>query len=304
MSHKLSPRRRALLLAALTAALGLALLYWSALHGAAEEEAEPAPTRESDHHESHHHESLAHEHMRAEPPRWPEARAEFERAAAAGSSRAMSYLGWIYETGRGVEVDKATAAEWYARAAGAGAHDYAIKLGWMYLSGDGVAADRARSEQWFRRAIDAGHLPANIALASVLIADALGGKDTARVNEARGLLETALAGDQRLAAFFLARLYIEGIGGHPVDGDLAARYTRIGAEDGNAQMQGWYAIMHRNGDGVPADIQEAAFWAALAAAGGDPVGTALHRELESELTPEQKQAVMQRTLRWAMERRQ
>lgn len=237
-----------------------------------------------------------------QPPHWEEALAEFRRAAEAGSARAMSYVGWMHEQGHGVARDKAEAARWYARAAEAGAHDFAIKLGWMHLAGDGVEASRARSEQWFQRAIDAGHDPARIALASVIIADALGGESTERVGEARALLERALAGGQRLAAFFLARLYVEGIGGHATDDALGAHYARISAEDGQPQMQGWLAMMHLEGAGVPQDRDEAAFWAALAAAGEDPLGRRLHAMLGEQMNDEQRRALMERTLRWSLER--
>lgn len=247
-------------------------------------------------------EAQAHASMQQEPPDWEAARSAFEQAAAAGSSRAMSYVGWMYENGHGVLVDKLEAVRWYERAAQAGAHEFALKLGWMYLGGDGVAASRATAEQWFQHAIDADHDPARIALASVLIADALGDKATERVPEARTLLETAFDGGERLAAFFLARIHVEGVGGHPVDRELGAYFTRIAAEDGHAQMQGWMAIMHAKGDGVPQDRMESAFWAALAASGGDQVGKRLHAAYATEMTDDERRQIMERSLQWMAQR--
>lgn len=244
-------------------------------------------------------ENEAHDLMATDPPRWSEARRAFEAAAALGSSQASSYLGWMYENGHGVAVDQTEAVRWYAKVANAGVHEYAVKLGWMYL-GNAVGPDRAVAEGWFRRAIAAEHLPANVALASVLIADALGGKAVERISEARQLLETALAGDERLAAFFLARIYIEGIGGHPRDDDLAAGYARIGADDGHPQMQGWLALMYLRGQGVEVNPMESAFWAALAAAGGDPLGRQLHQAFEGELSADDRKLVLERTFRWAV----
>lgn len=225
--------------------------------------------------------------MRLDPPDWAGAREAFEEAAEAGSPSAMSYLGWIYETGKGIPKNGVQAAHWYARAARAGAHEYAVKLGWMYLGGDGVRADRAQAETWFNSAIAAGHAPAKIAWASVLIADAQGGRDPERVEEARALLEDALADGQPLASYFLARLYIEGIGDHPVDSDRAAHYTRIGAEAGDARLQGWLASMYYQGRGVPEDRISAAMWASLAAAEGDPFGEQINQVLEASLSPEE-----------------
>lgn len=248
-------------------------------------------------------EARAHELMALDPPDWTGAREQFERAAASGSLSAASYLGWIYEQGLGVDADHEVAASWYRTVAEGGVEDYAVKLGWMYMGGSQLKADREQAEYWFGQAISAGHLPAHVALASVLVADAVGGIGTERVDEARDLLETALEGELNTAALFLARLYVEGIGGHPVDPVLGARYTRISAEDGQAVMQGWLARMYLEGRGVEPDRMEAAFWAALAASGGDPLGRQLHASLTESMSDEARQAVMARTMRWALERR-
>jgi uncharacterized protein len=248
-------------------------------------------------------EARAHAAMALEPPDWVAARQGFLKAAERGSTTAMSYLGWLYEKGLGVERDGARAAEWYGKAALAGAHDFSVKLGWMYLSGDGVPRDRGAAEAWFGRGIEAGHSPARIAWASVLIADALGGKYPDKVFEARELLLVALDDGYTVASFFLARLYIEGIGGHPVDDGLAARYTRIGADTGNAQMQGWLAFMYLEGRGVDEDPISAAMWANLAAAGGDSLGEQIRQALEGSLAPEEIHEARQRAVAWAMSRR-
>jgi uncharacterized protein len=248
-------------------------------------------------------EARAHAQMALEPPDWDAARAAFAEAAEQGSPTAMSYLGWMYEEGHGVVRDGDQAAEWYGRAARAGAHDFAVKLGWMYLGGDGVDRDRDQAEFWFRHALDAGHVPARIAWASVLIADAQGGRDPERVFEARELLEQALEEGLTLAAYFLARIYIEGIGAQTVDDDLAAYYTRLGADDGHAQMQGWLALMYANGQGVERDLVAAAKWANLAAANGDPLGGRLRLMFDEQLDPEQIQEARQRAVDWALEQR-
>ncbi len=260
-------------------------LLWTAVDA---EMAQPTPSAEA----------RAHEFMRQQPPDWAGAHQAFLTAAEAGSPTAMSYLGWIYEQGHGVPADGERAAHWYAQAARAGALDYALKLGWMYLGGKGVAADRQQSEYWFEYAIAANYTPARIALASVLLADALGGKATARVFEARDLLTTALEQDNPLAAFFLARLYLEGIGDQPRDDQRGAHYAKISAEHGNAQMQGWLAVLYFSGRGVKKDLITAAMWAELAAANGDRFGEQVRRALQSRLTPEQLETAQHRAQAW------
>ena len=248
-------------------------------------------------------EAQAHAHMALEPPDWDAARAAFAEAAVQGSPSAMSYLGWMYEEGHGVVRDGEQAAEWYGRAARAGAHDFAVKLGWMYLGGDGVDRDREQAEAWFSRAVKAGHGPGKIAWASVLIADAQGGRSPERVFEARALLEEALEDGLVLASYFLARLYIEGIGDHPVEDVPAAHYTRIGAESGDARMQGWLALMYLEGRGVERDLVSAAQWASLAAANGDSTGDQVRLVLEEQLSPEELREARERAVDWALQQR-
>ena len=248
-------------------------------------------------------EARAHALMDAEPPDWAGAREAFREAAEDGSPTAMSHLGWMYEEGHGVAVDGEQAAYWYGQAARAGAWQFAVKLGWMHLGGQGVAQDRLKAEEWFGRAVEADHAPAMVAWASVLIGDAQGGRDPERVFEARDLLDRSLADGQTLAAWFITRLYIEGIGGHPIDDARAAHHARITADTGHARAQGWLALMSLEGRGVPVDPVAAAKWANLAAAGGDPLGIELRLGLESTLEPEQLQAARERAVRWALERR-
>jgi len=248
-------------------------------------------------------EARAHAAMDRDPPDWSLALEAFTAAAEAGSPTAMSYVGWIHEQGHGVPRDGEKAAEWYGRAAQAGAHDFAVKLGWMYLGGDGVARNREQAEVWFSRAVDAGHGPGKIAWASVLIADAQGGRSPERVFEARALLEEALEDGLVLASYFLARLYIEGIGDHPVEDEPAARYTRIGADSGHARMQAWLALMYLEGRGVEQDLVAAAQWASLAAANGDTMGDQVRLALEERLSPEELREARERAVEWALQQR-
>jgi uncharacterized protein len=247
-------------------------------------------------------ETRAHAALAEDPPDWDAARAGFIEAAAAGSPTARAYLGWMYEEGLGVERDISEAVRWYAQAVDAGAMDFAVKLGWMYMTGEGLQPDRAQAEAWFQVGIRAGHSPARIALASVIIADALGGQHTERLPEARALLEEALADGHTMASFFLARLYIEGIGGHPVDDELAIHYTRIGADTGHPQMQGWLAFMYVNGRGTATDLVTAAMWANLAASGGDRLGNDIRVLLENSLEPAEIEEARRRAVAWALER--
>ncbi|SEP57892.1 hypothetical protein SAMN05421693_101110 [Ectothiorhodospira magna] len=249
-------------------------------------------------------ETQAHQYLSQNPPAYDQAKILFMQAAKQGSSTAMAYLGWLFEHGHGTTADGEQAVYWYDQAAQAGALPYAMHLGWLYLRGEVVPRDRETSEHWFWYAIDRGHAPARVALASIWIADALGGRDPDLALAAEALLLPAMEAGEVLALYFLARLYIEGIGSVTADDDKALHYTREGAQQGHPRMQAWLAMMHAQGRGVRVDPVAAIQWSNLAAAGGDELGLELRRALESQATPEQIQEGRGRAVTWALSQEQ
>ena len=245
----------------------------------------------------HHPEQIAQQHV--QDGNWVAAREAFAEAAQHGSPTAMAYLGWIHEEGHGIEANDALAAIWYTRAVEAGASHLAVKLGWLHLGGSETIRNRELSEQWFLYGIEQGDLDAHVALSSLLIADAQGGKNTHRLEQAREWLLIAHQGRHQVAKFFLARLYLEGIGGYPVDYDMAHHYSHLGAEEGHPQMQGWLAHIYREGLGREPDPIAAAKWAMLAAIGGDPLGSGIYTTLEQELSESMMNTARQLATDWA-----
>ncbi|GAT34950.1 TPR repeat-containing protein [Terrimicrobium sacchariphilum] len=59
-------------------------------------------------------------------------------AAARGNASAANYLGVMYNTGSGVTMDKAQAAQWFEKAARQGEAKALVNLGRCYASGSGV----------------------------------------------------------------------------------------------------------------------------------------------------------------------
>lgn len=239
--------------------------------------------------------------MRSEPPAWDLVRAEFFKAASDGSPTAMAHLGHIHEQGLGVDPSEPLAVIWYSRAVAAGADHLALKLGWMYLLGGEAVRDRERAEMWFRHAIDSGDLDAHVALASVLIAEARQGGSSGRVEEAVALLRSAQHESHPVANFFLAGVYLEGVGEIASDYGLARHYAHLGAEQGHPQMQGWLAAIYHEGLGVEADPVTAAMWAILAAVAGDPEGLQLRATLEAELSDAEIAVALDRAREWAQQ---
>ena len=81
-----------------------------------------------------------------------ETRCWYEMAADAGHADAMVKLGSIYETGRGVEPNVATAVEWYERAAKSNNKEAMFSLGSLYETGLGVPRDMGSALIWYARA--------------------------------------------------------------------------------------------------------------------------------------------------------
>lgn len=77
--------------------------------------------------------------------------------AELGDKFAQGYLGFLYESGNGVERNYTQAVKWYQKAAEQG-HDVAqYNLGLMYHLGKGVQQNDATAVKWFRKAAEQGH---------------------------------------------------------------------------------------------------------------------------------------------------
>jgi hypothetical protein len=70
------------------------------------------------------------------------------RLAARGSARYQTYLGYMYETGRGVPQDYHLAAKWYRLAAEQGDVHAQHLLGLLYDRGQGVPLDYVEAHKW------------------------------------------------------------------------------------------------------------------------------------------------------------
>src|SRR5262249_38140614 len=108
---------------------------------------------------------------------------DFNRAAAilrplaiAGDPRAQSYLGYMYETGRGFPQNYNVAAYWYFRAANQGETTAQYQLGLLYDKGDGVQQDYIKAHMWLDLA--AAHAPPKSRDFSARLRDAIATKMT------------------------------------------------------------------------------------------------------------------------------
>ncbi|HKX23456.1 MAG TPA: tetratricopeptide repeat protein [Rhizorhapis sp.] len=88
---------------------------------------------------------------RGVPRNYEEAAKLLRRAAALGSSNAQYHLGDLYLRGLGVEQDLLEAARWYTRAAEQGHAIAQYGLGILYKLGGGVRQSSTRAMKWFSR---------------------------------------------------------------------------------------------------------------------------------------------------------
>jgi len=86
------------------------------------------------------------------PPDYAQAKSWLERAVQGGSADGNTELGWMYETGSGVNKDLAKALGMFNEAARRGSAEGMYFVGLAYYNGLGVPTDHAAACQWFIRA--------------------------------------------------------------------------------------------------------------------------------------------------------
>src|SRR4029079_4578993 len=96
--------------------------------------------------------------------------------AEQGQPAAQTYLGYIFETGRGVPQNYTEAAMWYRRAAEQGDSLAQYSLGLLYDKGQGVPRDVIEASKWLNLSTAAA--PPRAREARARIRDAVGTKMT------------------------------------------------------------------------------------------------------------------------------
>jgi TPR repeat protein len=88
----------------------------------------------------------------------------YRQAAERGSTPAQTYLGVIYDKGRGVPRDDAEAIKWYRLAANNGDAQSQFNLGVFLIQGRGTTKDENAGWDLVRKAAEKGYQPARSAL--------------------------------------------------------------------------------------------------------------------------------------------
>ncbi|BBK34739.1 TPR repeat protein [Stella humosa] len=234
--------------------------------------------------------------------RWDEAVAQYRRAAEESYAPAQTSLGLLYEDGRGVPQDPATAMRWYRLASIQNYPPADTAIGLLHLEGQGTRRDEREAARWFRQSADRGDAVGQLMLGRLfqqgrgVVADETAGAEwigrAARQGEAEA--ETAygfvlqqgrgVRADPAEAARWFRRaadqgdiaaqsqlgwIYEQGLGVPASDAEAARWYLRA-ARLGAADAQRNLAWLYQLGRGVPQDPGQAARWYEAAAAQGDP----------------------------------
>ncbi len=130
--------------------------------------------------------------------------------AKEGDPKAQTYVGEIFEKGRGLPPDYQAAAQWYRRAAEQGYAPAMINLGFLYEKGLGVPREPVTALNWYRKA--SGLDKTDIAFAASVAVynrkmEALREEASRYRQEAAGLRErlTALQRQQRKTSAYLQK---------------------------------------------------------------------------------------------------
>ncbi len=157
--------------------------------------------------------------------------------ARLGAPEAQFEIGAMYENGRGVEIDRAVAADWYRKSAAQGYEratnalarmednerrlakisalaesgdiEAQYSLGNMYLTGTGTLTDLGRAQVWLSRAASKGHIKAQYKLGHLYYVDMAENTDNKAALE---WFTKAAASDYGPAQYYLGDMYASGSG--------------------------------------------------------------------------------------------
>ena len=144
----------------------------------------------------------------------------YNKAADLGNPGAMCNIGWMYELGKGGDIDYDKAFFWYKKAGDAGNGRAQNNLGIMYEYGKGVNQDYAIAAQLYEKSAEQG---------------------------------------DDLGQLHLGLLY-EGGDGVEQDDSKAAELYEMSARQGNAEAQACIGVMYMHGKGVEKDEVKATKW--------------------------------------------
>ena len=189
----------------------------------------------------------------------------FEKAAEQGDSYSQFNLGSMYDEGDGVAEDDKQAFIWYKKAAEQGYDKAQYNLGSMYDNGEGIAQDYKQAFIWYKKAAEQGYDRAQSALGWMYSQG-----DGVAEDDKQAFIWYKKAAEQGYdkAQYNLGSMYDNGEG-IAQDYKQAFIWYKKAAEQGHIDAQFNLAVMYEYGDGVAKDYKQALIWFGKAAEQGD-----------------------------------
>lgn len=181
-----------------------------------------------------------------------EAFLRFLKAAEAGDATAQDYVGFMYMSGWGVELNYNEALKWLEKAVSQGNAWGQNHLGLMYYNGTGVTYNSRKARELWEMAAMQGNANAMVNLA------ANSGKVEWLEPGMKRLEKEAEKGNS-YARLCLGWIYDYGKGVE-TNHVLAAKWFRKAAELGDASGQWELGVLYENGEGVEQDYEKAVYW--------------------------------------------
>lgn len=173
----------------------------------------------------------------------------YRKACDGGNMRGCNNLGSMHENGRGVDADEVEAVSLYRKACDGGDTLGCKNLGGMYENGKGIGKDDTQAVALYRKACDANFAPGCTALG---IEYANGHGVAKDYGQAAALYRKACDGSDSGGCNSLGGLYLNGLG-VPKDEAQAAQLAQKACEAGNAIACGNVGWMYQNAKGVTQD---------------------------------------------------
>ncbi len=178
------------------------------------------------------------------------------------------YLGYMYETGRGLppkdfdsDQNKKIALKYYENAASMDLMKAQVKLGNDYMDGSVLTPiNEEKAIKWLRHAARHNHDPSKERLVSLLM-------KKKKISEALEWLKDLAEGNNYDANYQLAMIYSSGEDVKP-DYDLAFEYCRKAAAGAHGEAEHLLALMYESGLGTKPDLEQAYIYETRAASHG------------------------------------
>jgi len=184
----------------------------------------------------------------------------FRKAADKGDAAARSMLSGLYAEGRGVTKDAVKSFEWEKKAAQKGDELVAYNLAEMYFRGLGTRQDFVEAAHWYRKAADKEYVPAMTQLGRIYASGLGVARDSFR---GFGWSHKAAEKGSAIAMYHTGTFYLYGVG-VAKDTAEALRWYEKSANAGEAEGMFGLGYLYDKSIGATANPGLAADWMILA----------------------------------------